>query len=184
MGNVRIWGGPVFLLLVFSAWGGASAPRPQEKASEPEVKAAFIYNFALNTEWPSSVFKDDKDAIQIAVLGSDPVAEVLEKICGTRTAQNRALKLLRWKTSKEAGSCHILFLGESQKEALEEVVAATRGVPCLLVGESEGAAKKGAVLNFFPDGGRIRFEANLEEAGRRGVKLGAKLLKIARVIGS
>jgi hypothetical protein len=46
---------------------------------EYRVKAAFLYNFALFTEWPEGTFSDDDSAIVFVVLGEDPFGSILDK---------------------------------------------------------------------------------------------------------
>jgi YfiR/HmsC-like len=40
-------------------------------------------------------------------------------------------------------------------------------------------SERGGMIQFIPEGGRIRFEVNLEAADEAGLKLSSELLKVA-----
>jgi len=54
----------------------------------------------------------------------------------------------------------------------------------LLVGEESGFAKQGAVVNFFIESNRVRFEINTEAARRAQLKISSKLLSLAKIVGN
>ncbi|MFZ2220492.1 MAG: YfiR family protein, partial [Rhodoferax sp.] len=54
-----------------------------------------------------------------------------------------------------------------------------RGVPALLIAETPGALKQGAMLNMNLVQGRVTFEANLVAARSARLALSSKLLRLA-----
>ena len=54
----------------------------------------------------------------------------------------------------------------------------------LIVGESAGFAQRGAAVNFFIEANKIRFEINVDAARQRGLKISAKLLTLAKIVGA
>lgn len=167
---------PFLLSLVLAAAGQDKPP------TEYEVKAAFLYNFAVNVEWPAKAFENDKAPFRVAVVGKDPFNGVLDSTFKNKTAQGRPLEVLRFASVADIKPCTILFLPAAGKDDLAKVQEALKGANTLLVCESEGAAARGSPLNFYMDANRVRFEANIAAADRAGVKIGAKLLRIARVV--
>lgn len=166
----------VFLLL-------ASAAAAQDKTpTEHEVKAAFLYNFAVNVEWPAKAFENDKSPIRIAILGRDPFNGGLDSTLRNKTAQSRPLEIVRVDSVADLKPCTILFLPHASRDEFAKVQEALKGTNTLLVSESDGLAGKGSPLNFYMDANRVRFEANIAAAERAGLKIGAKLLRIARVV--
>lgn len=153
---------------------------PQEVAGEYEVKAAYLYNFAIHVEWPEESFSGKDSPVFLAILGDDPCGKVLEKALQDKTAQGRPLAVARGKTLENLGDCHILFLPDSEKQNLAKALEALKGKSVLIVAESPGLARQGAVFNFFLESRKVRVEVNLEAAARNRLKIGAKLLKIAR----
>src|SRR5207245_4709357 len=77
----RIWGAGVALLrftaallLVCAARLGAQAA----KASEAQVKAVFLFNFAQFVDWPPEAVPDSQAPLVIGILGSDPFGDFLD----------------------------------------------------------------------------------------------------------
>jgi hypothetical protein len=52
----------------------------------------------------------------------------------------------------------------------------------LTVGESNGFADSGGVINFFVEGKRVRLEINLGAATRSRLKISAKVIAVARLV--
>ncbi len=159
----------------------AAAVLPQD-VGEYEVKAAYLYNFAIHVEWPAEAFVEKNSPIVLCVLGNGPAGGTIERVLKGKTAQDRPIDVTRAGTPEEIRSCHILFVPGSEEQDFEKALQALKEPSVLVVGESEGLAQRGAVLNFFMERSRVRFEANVEAAERSKLKIGAKLLKIARIV--
>lgn len=168
----------MFALLLLSLDSAGQEKTP----TEHEVKAAFLYNFAVNVEWPAAAFENDKSPFRVAIVGKDPFSGVLESTFRNKTAQGRSLEVLRFESAAALKPCTILFLPHSSRDELAKVQETIKGTNTLLVCESDGLAAKGSPLNFYMDANRVRFEANVAAAGRAGLKIGAKLLRIARLV--
>ncbi len=159
-----------------------AASEDQDSAKEYEVKAAFLYNFAIHVEWPADAFKEKGSPIVIGVLGKDPFDGALERMIKGKTAQGRILTVVGAEGVEGLKQCHILFIPGSGKEEIAKVREALKDAPVLVVGESAGLLRRGAALNFFVEEKRVRIEANPAAAKRAGLKISAKLLKVARVV--
>lgn len=172
-------------ILAVLALAAAFAPpsrRPDAQASEAELKAAWLYNFAQHVEWPASAFKDDRAPVVVCILGAHPVEEALAKVVRGKAAQGRPVEVRRAAQPADLKGAHVAFIPDAEKERFDQAVAAARGQALLLVGESEGCARRGAALNFYLDDSRVRFEANVEAASRAGLTVSSKLLKFARLV--
>jgi hypothetical protein len=64
------------------------------------------------------------------------------------------------------------------------VLDAARAHAALAVGESEGFARNGGVINFFVEDKRLRFEINTDAASRARLKVSSRLLRLAVLIQS
>ena len=148
---------------------------------EYDVKAAFLYNFAHYVEWPPAAL-EGRDALVIGCLGPDVFAGALEKTMKDRTAQGRPVRVRRFAAQEQVAPCHILFVPVGERERIEKAAAALKGSGTLIVSESEGALRRGAAINFYLEGQRVRFEVNPEAAGRENLRLGAKILRLARIV--
>src|SRR5438046_10743513 len=62
------------LLLVCAARLGAQAAR----ASEAQVEAVFLFNFAQFVDWPPEAVPDSQAPLVIGILGGDPFGDLLD----------------------------------------------------------------------------------------------------------
>ena len=80
-----------------------------------------------------------------------------------------------------ANACQILFVSSAARKDLPfPQEFRTKGV--LTVGEVEGFAAEGGVVNFRLESGKVRFEINNEAAEQKGLKISSKLLSLARIV--
>ena len=79
-------------------------------------------------------------------------------------------------------SCHILFISSSEKKNIEEILTRLGNHDILTVGETEGFARKGVIINFFLEKKNVRFEINVDAATRSNLKLSSRLLRLAHII--
>jgi hypothetical protein len=156
--------------------------RSQESApTTPQLKAAFVYNFAKFVEWPPEAFSEAKSPIIIGILGEDlnPIRGDLERAILGKTINNRPLAVKAFRSSAEATNCHILFIGTSEKLRLPAILAGLRGTTVLTVAETDGFTELGGMINFVWQGNKIRFEINEGVAKREHLKISSKLLSLA-----
>lgn len=170
----------IAMLAGLLAWPAAAERTEDQAAREYEVKAAFIYNFAVFVEWPRAAFPEESSPLVVCVVGNDPFGTVLDRTLQGKTAQKRTLVIRRVASAKEAKGSHIVFIPSAESERLGEVATAVSGTSALLVCESEGLARKGASCNFALEDGRVKLEVNVGTAEKSGLRIGSKLLKIAR----
>jgi YfiR/HmsC-like len=82
--------------LIWHAIVDSSALHAQTKAAtEYQVKAAFLYNFAKFVDWPPSAFSDAKQPLDICVYGRDPFGTALEDALMGKTIGERRVGLGR-----------------------------------------------------------------------------------------
>lgn len=156
-------------------------PAQEAGPGEYDVKAAFLYNFALYVEWPSSAIEAPGDFV-IGVLGKDVFAGGLERTVKDRTAQNKPVKVRGFERPEDVRPCHLLFVPQSESERIEKVAAGLKGSNTLIVAESDGALRRGAVINFFLEAKRVRIEVNPDAAARENLRVGAKVLRVAKIV--
>src|SRR3984893_10876090 len=68
-------------------------PATAQFASEYQVKAAFLFNFAKFVEWPATAFINADASLQICVLGLDPFGNEFEVI-GNKTVSGHRVEVL------------------------------------------------------------------------------------------
>jgi hypothetical protein len=161
----------LLLCALFIAWNGAAA-----QALEQQVKAAFLFRFLSFVEWPPHALGAPGAPLVIAVLGADDLHSELQTIVAGRTVNDRPVAVQRVKEGERPSRAHVLFVGRNASSRLRGLAT----VPdLLLVSESEGALEQGALINFLIRDERVRFEVAPDEAERRGLRIGARMLAVA-----
>jgi hypothetical protein len=157
-------------------------PRARGQAIEEyQVKAAFLYNFAKFVEWPSQAVQKPQDTIVVCVLGHNPFGNALEDVIRGKSIEGRALAFRLVTDAEEAGACQILFIGSAEGKHFRSIWGNIKpGI--LTVGESQGFAAGGGMINFKLDGGRVRFEINVGAAEQAQIRISSKLLSLAEIV--
>ena len=158
-----------------------ASTQPAASVRESAVKAAFLYKFAAFVEWPAGTFRHAGQPLVIGVSGDDEVADDLEQLVGARRSDEHPVSVRRVHDEAARSGLHVLFLASRREARLRDAIDTVKG-PVLVVTEQPGALRLGSVLNFFDQGGRVRFEASLASAEARSLKLSARLLAVAQVI--
>lgn len=153
-----------------------------QSASEYQVKAAFLYNFAKFVEWPASAFGDSKQSLDICVFGRDPFGRVLEDSLLGKTIGERRTAIRRAIQLPGLAGCQVVFVAGSEGGRAIEAVNHFRRRPVLLVGESEGFAAAGGTIQFMMEEGKVRFVINPDAADRANLKISSKLLALAKIV--
>jgi YfiR/HmsC-like len=153
-----------------------------QSASEYQVKAAFLYNFAKFVEWPPSGFRDATAPLQICILGRDPFGQGLRDLVNTKTVNGRKLEVDYMVDMQLARACHILFIASSEKARVKQILESMRGTIALTVGDTEGFAEQGGMINFLLDNDRVLFEVNRNAAEQAGLRISSKLLSVAKAV--
>jgi hypothetical protein len=165
-------------LVLFTVLNFAAA----QSATEYQVKAAFLFNFAKFVEWPADAFPTGDAPLQICVLGQDPFGGDFEQVIEDKTVNGHRLEIIHPSGVPQARACQILFVASSQKQQTREILQGIKGASVLTVGDTSGFAKAGGIINFVLDENRVRFEINPKAAERAHLKLSARLLTVAKLI--
>ena len=149
---------------------------------EYQVKAAFLYKFANFVEWPPLTFKTDRDPVRICVLGQDPFDGALGKAVGGKTVLGRPFAVTGISSASQAADCQILFISSSERKRLGLIFSELRPTGILTVGETDGFAAKGGIVNLKLEDGRVRLEINIEAAARAKLRINSRVLSLAQIV--
>lgn len=155
-----------------------SPSRCEEISVEAKVKAACLYNFAKFIEWPPSAFSGPTDSFRLCIAGSDPFGTLLDAL-QLKEVQGRRITLARYspKEAVKMRSCHILYLSALELLEEKEILKALSSIPVLTVSD----APLGAVIRFFLEQEKVRFEIYLQRSRELDIKISSQLLKLAVV---
>lgn len=150
------------------------ADEVQVTGNEKELKVAFLYNFALFTEWPT----DDVGTFVFCILGADSFGKEVDALQG-KVVGGRTAVVLRKGAGESLKNCHVVFIGAQVIGGLARVLDELQDRPVLTVADSVGAARQGVALNMTVERNKISFEANLQPVRVARLQLSSKLLRLA-----
>jgi hypothetical protein len=157
---------------------GASPDAP----TEWEVKAAYLYNFTRFVDWPDDAMQSATAPFVVGLFGPDPFGSVLDTTFAGKAVGSHPIVVRRLKAPEEAASVQILFLAAAPDRESLRAIRAAQGRPVLVVGDGDGATRRGVILTFQVKDNRVRFEVNLAPAREAGLKISSQLLKLALAV--
>lgn len=162
----------------------ATLLRMEAQAAPPteyEVKAAFIHNIAKFVEWPPGALPSS-GSMRLCLLGEDSFGVALDTLRGKQVGR-LSWEIVPAKAGSNLKECRVLFIAASERGNLGSILARLGGSPVLTVGDTDGYAQQGVMVNFYLEENRVRFEINREAAARAGLFISSQLLKLARIVG-
>lgn len=157
---------------------GSAATR---RRSEPELKAAYLYNFALFSTWPDHAFRSADAPFVIAILGDDPVTEEIRKIAEVEKARKRRIMVLHVEPGGMVPECHMLYVSASEKDRLEAILQTVQKRPTLTVSDINPFCRLGGCVRFKRTDHKIRLIVNPTAAAEAGLRISPDLLAIAEI---
>lgn len=173
----------LLVLIAHSPRAAFSADVAAGGVSALQVKAAYIYNFSLFVEWPEKSFSTQNSPYTVCVLGDDRFSEALVHTLKGRGSKGRLFEVKASKWPQDLAGCHIAYVGPASSKEPGESIKYFSGQRALVVGDFAGAGDMGAIINFFTEGDRVRFEVNLAAARKAGYSISSRMLQLARIIG-
>jgi hypothetical protein len=165
-------------LLVIFFFGFSSSTNAQSSV-EYSVHANIIYHFTKYVAWPES--KKSGDFV-IGIVGDSPLYDALKLKVANKTAVGQKIVVKQISRSQQVIDCHILFISEEESDALKKIASRTAEYPVLLVCEDEGAASRGAAINFKVESERLKLEINKNNIEQRSLSVASELLRLGTVI--
>lgn len=170
----------VVMLISMALTAGVFNPaNAQEQAQEYALKAALLSKFGLYVEWPGSAFSSAASPINLCIAGEDPFGEALDKVAAGELINNRKVVSRRLKTVGRDSGCHILYIGDSDAQSLEQIIEAVRGGNVLTVTDDDGSGSATGIIEFVIKDNRVRFNIDDEAAAQNGLVISSKLLSLA-----
>lgn len=149
-------------------------------AQENKVKAAFIYQFTNYIDWPESTDDDYQKPFVIAVFSESPLLNELQELAKVRTIKKRPMQIVLVTDLATLTDAQIILV-ESNSNLLDKILA-LKTKKSLIISHGDGLATKGAMINFFLEGDRLRFEINRSAMDAVKIKPSSQLLKLSRLV--
>jgi hypothetical protein len=164
------------LLCCLLGFGHAGYVHAREALPEYTLKAAYLYKFALLTEWPADTLGNN---INLCFMADEDFGKALDSING-KQINNRPINTRSIVSAEETGSCNIIFIGQMTNTNLTDLISKIATQPILTVTDDEQMAKAGASIFLRPEGQRLVFEINTEAAQSAKLNISSRLLRLAK----
>lgn len=154
-----------------------SAGFAEDTSAIPEytMKAAYLYNFALLTSWPSS---PATDTFNLCVFGQDDFGTAVDMLKG-KTVERQPMQILRISRPEDAKQCRLIFIGDVEPKRVARLMAAIDGYSVLTVTDDKRFQNE-AMIYLAADNQRLVFEVNADTTKRANLTMSSKLLRLAK----
>ena len=156
--------------------GGARA----QTLNEARVKARVALTLARFTQWPTAAFASTSDPLLLCVAHrSDTLFSAFEEL-GGQTVAGRPVKIVA--SAPTSGACHALFVHESAERDGAAALAAWAAQPVLTIGDGDGFAARGGMVELANVNDATRLDVNLKALRAARLELSSQVLKLARQV--
>jgi TonB family protein len=153
----------------------------QQNATEDQVKAAYLLNFAKLAEWSHQALPDGPSPLVIGVSGGEEdFLKLLNATVAGKTVGTHVLIVKPVSSDQDMKSCQIVFFRGSEGKHAQGVIEGVAKAGVLFVGEHESFLRQGGMINLFLDRGSVRFEVNSDALDRAQIHFSSKILALAK----
>ena len=142
------------------------------------TKANFLFHFAASNEWPVEFMEGP---FRMAIIGNPSLHAILSDKYAMKSIGLQSLEVLGFEdvaSLESAPFMHVIYCEESGVK-LQQVAQAIANAPVLLISDASDGLQNGALINFVSVNNRIRFEINSDEAAKRHLLIGNRILSWA-----
>jgi hypothetical protein len=153
---------------------------PAEQVSEEQLQATMLLQVLKFVEWPP---QSTPTQMRICVLGGGRLQANLETAAKNESWHGRPIVVSAIEKISQTEDCQIAFVATaSERDILALIDRPAR--PVLTVSHHDGFARRGGMVNFVTEQGRVGLEVNPGAGERSGIRFSSKLLRLVRVVQS
>lgn len=156
---------------------GLAAPGSGATAlPENQLKAAFLYNFAVFTEWPA----DTGPTVTLCVINGTEFRNEFDEFLG-QPVGSRRFAMRHVQDADAVQGCQLAYLPRRTPAAMARSLRMLNGRRNLLtVGDSPEAEQAGVAINMAVKDAHMTFEVNFKSIQYSGLTLSSKLLRLSQ----
>lgn len=142
------------------------------------MRAAFLYRFLDYVEWDRGHLEPGQ-TIVIAVLGNDEMLDEVQRTIAGRRSHEHPIEIRKLSAGDDLTGIQVVYLGTPSSAAIAAMAKRAMAASALLVTNAENALALGSDINFVETDGHVRFEVDLGNVERSGLRLGSGMLSVA-----
>ena len=174
-----MWRWPASLGILMVSLGFA-ADVQSPALTEYDLKAAFLYHFARFVEWPTNAFSNATSPFVIGVLGDSPFDDKLDRLVQKKDINGHPFVVRAMRAPVEAKNCHLLFICDSERKRVGEIIRLVRDAPVLTVSDIDHFLTADGMIELMMEGNKVRFAINNAAAKQAGLRISTKLLSLSK----
>lgn len=144
---------------------------------EYTIKAAYLYNFALLTDWPESKKTGD---FNLCLYGKDGFGSAIYALEG-KTMGDQIVTIQVLSERDDVTKCHILFLGKTEQQKEQKLLHEIATLPILLVTDNVKMTRYHIMI--VQDNEKLAFTINTKVLKESNLNLSSRLLNLAKKEG-
>ena len=169
-----------FLIVGMGSSFMLQSPSSTFKDSNAKIKAIYIFNFAINTNWPNDMKSGD---FKIGIYGNYPTLEQnFTKLSQTKKVGPQSIKTVSFSNINTVKDCHILYVDSDKTRDFEAIQQKFKDKPTLILTDKSGYGKKGGCINFYNLDNKQKFEINKGAFSEHKLQVSSRLLDLADAV--
>lgn len=170
--------GLVSLLLLPLVGTFPADARADGVASLSTLKAAYTFHFLNLVQWEQSSAR-----LYFCVLGESEAGDRMLSSLNDKTVHGQSIRARRLPDDgSDHARCDALYIPESHAAHAPDLIKRNETTSTLTISDTPGFVSAGGVIGFVVVGDRLRFDVNERAAGKKRLKVSAKLLELAREV--
>jgi uncharacterized protein DUF4154 len=164
---------------IIIVWLIASFASAQNRMSEYDVKAAYLFNFGKFIRFTPSDAVIKRQSFDVCIVGGDPVGHALDDLTANEQLDGKPVRIVQLKTAGEARGCAIAYISASEGIRMRTDLDALRGQAVLTVSDAADFLQHGGMIQFVIVANHVRFAVNLDAVQSAQLSVSSELLKVA-----
>lgn len=144
---------------------------------EYTLKAAYLYNFALLTDWP--VQQQEAEVFTLCLYTKEGLGSAFDALEHKKIG-NKPIKLQLITSSANAKTCQLVFVPKTRQNGIEKMLLEIVHLPILLV--SDDKELEAAHIHILQNNDKLIFTINTKTLHDIGLSLSSRLLNLAKEI--
>jgi len=150
---------------------------------EYTAKSLLALNLARFTEWPAEYFKEGRAIVNVCVLGDAVVQQAFFTQMDHKNIGERTLFVHNINDSKQLEQCRMLFISEDF-ERPAHLLQESQKRSILTIGESDDFLEQGGMVYLQIMDTKIKLHVNLKVTEQAGLRISARVLRLATIFNS
>jgi hypothetical protein len=144
---------------------------------EEQFKAAYLLNFLQFIEWPAHTVSD---SLTVCFVGGQAIYAAFASGLDAKRAGTRRILARQLESTGVPTGCNAIYLDSAASQRVASIVPPQ--LPILTISDANSFAAHGGMIELFMETNKLRFNINLENAQKSGLRISSSLLQLAAAV--